>query len=218
VGREDLTVSAPLVVVINGSPRADGSVSKLLAALTAGAREGGADIAAFDCYALSVKPCVACGPDATPGYCIFHDDMDKVYEALERAHAIVAGSPVYFDNVSSPFKALIDRCNCVTPLVTLPGGGTDLIPKWARTRRGVFVTACSSKHPYDLAERTVRGWLKWVGAKWEETIVWSHADDDLGSVPAEILARARETGRRLATSPPLVPAPAAALRPPGGPG
>jgi len=196
-------VGAPLVVVINGSPLPDSSVSKLLAALAEGARAGGADVAAFDAYALSVRPCVACGPDATSGYCIFHDDMDRVYAALERAHAVVAGSPVYFDTVSAPLKALIDRCNCVTPLVTLPGGGTALVPKWARTRRGVFVTACSSNHTHELAERTVRGWMKWVGAKWQETILWKHADDDRGSVPAELLEHARAVGRALPASPPL---------------
>lgn len=198
---------APLVVVVNGSPLADSSVSKLLAALAAGAREGGAEVERFECHALSVKPCVACGPDATSGYCIFHDDMDRVYAALERAHAVVAGSPVYFDTVSAPLKALIDRCNCVTPLVSLPGGGTGFAPKWVRTRRGVFVTACSSDHTHELAERTVRGWLKWVGAKWQETIVWSHPDDARGSVPAGLLARAHDLGRRLATSPPLEPEP-----------
>lgn len=204
-------MASRLVVVINGSPLPDSSVSKLLAALAAGAREGGAEVAGFDCHALSVKPCVACGPDATGGYCIFHDDMDRVYAALERAHAVVAGSPVYFDTVSAPFKALIDRCNCVTPLVTLPGGGTGFAPKWARTRRGVFVTACSSSHTHELAERTVRGWLKWVGAKWQETILWKHPDDERGSVPAELVEHARAVGRSLAASPPL------AAEPPGSP-
>lgn len=198
-------MAAPLVVVLNGSPLADSSVSKLLAALAEGAREAGAEVRAFDCHALAVKPCVACGADATPGWCIFHDDMDPVYAALEAAHAVVAGSPVYFDTVSAPFKAVMDRCNCLTPLVTLPGGGTDFVPKWPRTRRGVFVTACSSDHTHELAERSVRGWMKWVGAKWQETILWKHPDTGLGTVPAELLAHARATGRALAASPPLEP-------------
>lgn len=202
-------MAPPLVVTINGSPVRGSSVSKLLAAFAEGAREAGATVESFDCHALHVRPCVACGPDATPGYCIFHDDMDRVYDALERSHAIAAGSPVYFDNVSAPFKALVDRCNCVTPLVTLPGGGTDLRPKWTRTRHGVFVTACSADHTYEWAERTVRGWFKWVGAKWQETIAWRHADDDRGSVPEPLVQLAREAGRRVTVLPPLptVPAP-----------
>ena len=78
---------------------------------------------------------------------------------------------------------------------------------WPRTRRGVFVTACSSRHRYDLAERSVRGFLKWVGARWEETLAWQHEDNDLGSVITrpELLERARAIGRRLIESDALAP-------------
>ena len=132
--------------------------------------------------------------------------MDRVYAALESAHAIAIGSPIYFDAVSGPLKLVMDRCNCVTPLVRVPGGGYDFRPRWARTRRGVFVTACSTEHPYELAERSVRGFLKWIGAKWEETLVWRHDDNDLGSVASrpERLAQARRWGKRLIESAPLV--------------
>lgn len=202
-------MTARRIVLVQGSPHADGSIGKLLDALADGARRGGAETETIDCYALQARPCVACGPNATSGYCIFHDGMDRVYAALEGAHAVVAGSPVYFDTVSAPFKLLIDRCNCVTPLVTVPGGGLDCVAKWPRTRRGVFVAACSSNHTHELAERTVRGWMKWVGARWQETIVWRHADDDRGSVPADLVEYARGVGRALAASEPLRPEPPA---------
>ncbi len=191
------------LVVLDGGPHADGSVAKLLGALADGAREAGAEVDVFRAYAMHVRACIACGPDATSGYCVFHDDMDRVYAAMERAHAIVVGSPVYFDTVSGPLKLVIDRCNCVTPLVTLADGTQDCVPRWRRTRRGAFVTALSDQHDFALAERTVRGFLKWVGAKWEQTIAWPHADNERGLVPAERLEAARTLGRRLIESPPL---------------
>lgn len=193
------------VVALNGSPLEDSSVSLLLAALGAGVREAGGEFELFRCHELAVQPCVACGPDATSGYCIFHDDMDRVYAELARAHAVVVGSPVYFDSVSGPLKMVIDRCNCITPLVTLSDGTEDVLPRWRRTRRGVFVTACSAAHRYDLAERCVRGFLRWVGARWEETVAWQHEDNSRGSVADTLLVRARELGRRLVESPPLEP-------------
>jgi multimeric flavodoxin WrbA len=196
-------VTKRLLLALDGSALEGSSVYRLLAAACDGAREAGGEAEHVRAYALSIKPCVACGPDATPGYCIFNDDMDRVYALLERAHAVVVGSPVYFDTVSGPLKLLIDRCNCVTPLVTLADGSQDCVPKWARTRRGAFVTACSDAHPHELAERTVRGFLKWVGAKWEETIAWRHADNELGTVPGELIDRARGLGRRLIESAPL---------------
>ena len=191
-----------LLVALDGSPARTGSLARMLAAMGDGARAAGGAFEHVVCNDLTVKPCQACGPNATSGYCIFHDDMDRVYELLERAHAIAVGSPIYFDTVSAQLKLVIDRTNCVTPLVTVPGGGLGLVPKWRRTRRGVFVTSCSANHRYDLAERTVRGFLKWVGAKWEETLAWQHSDDELGSVVSapEMLARATALGRRLIES------------------
>jgi multimeric flavodoxin WrbA len=148
-----------------------------------------------------MRPCVACGPDATSGYCIFHDDLDRVYELLERAHAVVVGSPVYFDSVSGPLKILIDRCNCITPLVTLPGGTQDFVPRWKRTRRGAFVTACSSKHPHELAERVVRGYLKWVGGQVEG--VGRGSTPTMTSPAPTTWWRAPQPGRRLVEGEPL---------------
>jgi hypothetical protein len=198
-----MSASRRLLLALDGSPLEGSSVHRLLAATCEGAREGGADAEHVRVYSLAVKPCVACGPDATPGYCIFHDDMDRVYALLERAHAVVVGSPIYFDALSGPLKTLIDRCNCITPLVTLGDGTQDCVPRWARTRRGAFVTACSQPGRHVMGERCVRGFLKWVGAKWEETVAWEHEDNDLGTVSRPLLERARVMGRRLVESDPL---------------
>jgi NAD(P)H-dependent FMN reductase len=197
--------STRTLVALNGSPVRGSSVDLLLQAICAGAEEAGGRSEHVYCNELIVKPCQACGPEPTTDYCIFHDDMDRIYASLESTHAIAVGSPVYFDGVSAQLKLVMDRCNCVTPLVRLTGGGYGFRPRWARTRRGVFVTACSAKHPHDLAERSVRGYLKWVGARWEETLAWRHDDNDAGSVAADptLLTRARAVGRRLIESPPL---------------
>ena len=192
-----------LLVVLDGSPLEGSSVHRMLAATCDGARAAGGEAEHVRVYTLTVKPCVACGPDATPGYCIFHDDMDRVYALLERAHAVVVGSPIYFDHLSGPLKTVIDRCNCITPLVTLADGTRDCIAKWPRTRHGAFVTSCSRPGRHESAERSVRGFLKWVGAQWHETVVWEHPDDDLGSVSAPLLARSYALGRELVERAPL---------------
>jgi multimeric flavodoxin WrbA len=198
-------VTVRTLVALNGSPGRGSSVDLLLGALCQGAEEAGGASRHFYCNDLVVRPCQACGPEPTTGYCIFHDDMDPVYDALKSSHAVAVGSPVYFDAVSAQLKLVMDRCNCITPLVRVTGGGYTFRPLWPRTRRGVFVTACSSRHPYDLAERSVRGYLKWIGARWEETIAWQHEDNDPGSVATrpEMIARARALGRRLIESAPL---------------
>jgi NAD(P)H-dependent FMN reductase len=200
-------VSARLVVALNGSPLRDSSVDLLLGEVLAGAVEAGGFAQQLRCVDLKLVACMACGPEPTQGLCIFRDDMDKVYALLEAAHAVVVGSPVYFDTVSAPLKMVMDRCNCVTPLVRLPDGTHAFRPRWQRTRRGLFVTTCGERQAWDLAERTTRGFMKWVGVKWEETIAFAHDDVELGSVKRDValLAKARAAGHRLVTSDPLVP-------------
>jgi multimeric flavodoxin WrbA len=173
--------------------------------MCSGFRHAGGEAEQVYCNQLWVKPCQACGPEPTTGYCVFHDDMDLVYLKLESAHALVVGSPIYFDSVSAQLKLVIDRCNCVTPLVRLGDGGYGFRPKWERTRRGVFVTTSGPRQHIDMAERCVRGFMKWVGAKWQETIAFVHEDNDPGSVAShpEILERAEALGRSLAIAPPL---------------
>jgi NAD(P)H-dependent FMN reductase len=190
------------LVALNGSPVRGSSVDLLLQALCAGAVDAGGAARHFYCNELTIKPCQACGPEPTTGWCIFHDDMDPIYEALESAHAVAVGSPIYFDAVSAQLKLVMDRCNCITPLVRLPGGAFDFRPRWRRTRRGVFVTACGAHRRYDLAERSVRGFLKWIGARWEETLVWAHDDNEAGSVATrpDLIAQARAAGKRLIES------------------
>jgi len=187
------------LVALNGSPVRQSSVDRMLAAVCAGAEQARGRALHIHCDELSFKPCQACGPEPTTGFCIFHDDMDRVYEALRDAHAVVVGSPVYFDGVSGQLKLVMDRCNCITMLLK---DGT-FRPQWARTRRAAFVTACSASHPHELAERSVRGFLKWIGARWEETLAYRHTDDDLGSVTRhpELLERAHALGRWLIESP-----------------
>jgi NAD(P)H-dependent FMN reductase len=193
------------LVALNGSPVRGSSVDLLLTAVCEGAEAAGGVALHVHCNDLAVKPCQACGPEPTTGFCIFHDDMDAVYEALRDAHAIVVGSPIYFDTVSAQLKLVMDRCNCITPLVRLPEGRFGFRPLWKRTRRGVFVTACGERRRWDMAERSVRGFLKWIGAKWEESLVYAHGDQDAGSAVRlpELIERARLVGRRLIESPPL---------------
>jgi len=193
-----------LLVALDGSALTGSSVHRMLVAACAGARAAGGEAVHFRAYEMHIRPCMACGVNAAiPQYCIYHDDMDHVFAALERAHAVIVGSPVYFDSVSGPLKTLMDRCNCITPLVTLPGGGEDCVPLWKRTRRGAFVTACSTNHRYDLAEQAVRGYCKWIGARWQETVAWQHPDNDKGSVPESLIEQSRALGEKLIREQPL---------------
>ncbi len=198
----------PFVVALSGSPRAGSNVDTLVDAALRGAQEAGAETLHLAARDLSLRMCQACGPDPVEdgGNCIFHDDMDRVYDALERATGVLVATPVFFSGVSAQLKAVIDRCNCVTPVVVGPDGAAVFRRRWARTRRGAAIIVLGPTDTPEPARLTARGFCSWTGGRLLETMVWRHADLEPGAVARDdaALTEAWALGARLA-GPPLDP-------------
>lgn len=110
-------MSQPLVLGFAGSPRRHGNSEQMLDACLAGAEGAGARVHKLAVAELAIHPCRGCGGCSLTGECIIHDQMYEVYEAIDRASAIVFSSPVYFSSVPGIMKVLLDRMQ----------------PYWART-------------------------------------------------------------------------------------
>jgi multimeric flavodoxin WrbA len=59
-----------------------------------------------------VKDCVGCEACKTNLKCMIQDDMQKIYPLIEKADAIVLGSPTYFYNITGIMKNFLDRLYC----------------------------------------------------------------------------------------------------------
>jgi multimeric flavodoxin WrbA len=98
------------VLVINGSPRGEGSATmKLTRAFLEGA--GWTDAEIIDISKLDVKGCLGCfGCWAkTPGKCVIDDDMSGILPKLIEANVIIWSFPLYCNNVPGQMKIFIDR-------------------------------------------------------------------------------------------------------------
>ena len=111
-----------IVCGIVGSPVREGNVQILVSKILEGAASRGAQTYMLFLNDMSIAPCQSCGTEGHPGFCRFDDDMRDIYRALIECDGIVLGSPVYFDTVSAQTKLMIDRCNCITPLVRKTDG------------------------------------------------------------------------------------------------
>ena len=100
-----------LVLGLQGSPRKKGNTDYLLTAFLNEVEKTGAQIRIFDVARMNILPCRGCGYCEKNGCCIIGDDdmAAHIYPALREADAIVIASPVFFYNVPSQLKALIDR-------------------------------------------------------------------------------------------------------------
>lgn len=106
------------VVVVTGSPRANGNSEILADAFIEGARQGGNSVTLFHAGRMNIKGCLDCKYCFShDGECIQIDDMQSIYPSLRKADILAFASPVYWYGLSSQIKAVIDRmfAGCVKP-------------------------------------------------------------------------------------------------------
>lgn len=97
-------------LIINGSPKGDNSNSLVLTkAFIEGAEISEYEI--IDTYKLDMNSCVGCFScwKNTPGVCIYQDDMSDLLDKIINADLIIWSFPLYYYNVPSNMKRVIDR-------------------------------------------------------------------------------------------------------------
>ena len=97
------------ILWIIGSPRKNSNTEILVREAMDGARELGAETEIIDITQKNINPCNGCGICLDAGKCAISDDMEEIYDKLLETDGIFIGTPVYFWNVSSQVKILIDR-------------------------------------------------------------------------------------------------------------
>jgi multimeric flavodoxin WrbA len=99
------------VLGINGSPNKNGNTSLLIKEVFKVLEQHGIETELFQLGGKQVHGCTACGKcrELLDGKChIKNDAINQIMERMQQADAIILGSPVYFANVTTEIKALID--------------------------------------------------------------------------------------------------------------
>ena len=184
---------------IIGSPVKNGNVDLLVTQVLEGAASRGAETLKIYLNDLVIKTCQSCDVDPAPGYCIYEDDMQYVYEALDSCDLLVLGTPVYFDTVSAQVKLMIDRCNCIRPYIRQPDGTYAFERRMKKKKAGVLVVVGGETRSFDAITRVVKGFFNWVEARLVDSIMYTHKDNEIGSVGEnqELMDRAYEVGVEL---------------------
>ncbi|MDR2793322.1 MAG: flavodoxin family protein [Treponema sp.] len=98
------------IIGFTASPRKEGNTAWAINKILEGAKEQGAEIQAWYFSDLDIKPCKGCWSCKKGDRgCIINDDMQKLYEALEYADALVLGSPIYMGQMSAHARIFTDR-------------------------------------------------------------------------------------------------------------
>jgi Multimeric flavodoxin WrbA len=102
------------VLAFNGSPRKEWNTATLLKKALEGASSRGAKTDLIHLYDLNYKGCISCFACKTKGgksygRCAVKDDLTPIFKKVEKADAIILGSPVYFETVSGEMKSFMER-------------------------------------------------------------------------------------------------------------
>jgi Multimeric flavodoxin WrbA len=97
------------IIGIVGSPRRNSNTETLVKEALQSAQEAGAETELIRLANVEIEPCVACDICKATGECAIYDDMGEILAKITESHGLIMGSPVYFGNVTSQLKILIDR-------------------------------------------------------------------------------------------------------------
>ena len=100
-------------IIINASPRKKWNTAEVLDSARKGAESVGAEVEYVNLYDLVFKGCRSClickRKDKTKGKCYWNDDLTPLIEKIFDSDALIIGSPIYFGQPTSEFRALVER-------------------------------------------------------------------------------------------------------------
>ena len=99
------------VLLVNGSPKANGNTARALAEVAEQLIAEGIDTEVFQLGAKPIRDCIGCGQcGKLGGRCTFDDDVvNELIAAAEQADGFVFGSPVYYAHPSGRILSALDR-------------------------------------------------------------------------------------------------------------
>jgi len=160
-----------LILGLQGSPRKKGNTNFLLSTFLQAAEQRGAATRIISVAESNILPCKEYVVCEKKGTCPIDDDMaGEIYGLLRQAEVVVLASPIFFYNMTSQLKALVDRCQVF----------------WARkyrlklsdplkaTRRGYLlsVAATRGKTLFDGLQLTTKYFFDAIDARFDGSLVY----------------------------------------------
>jgi len=187
------------ILVLNGSPRPNGTVASLLKSVTE-SLPAEHHVEWIDACKLNMKYCTACMVCREKEKCILpEDDAHIVGKKIQDADALVIGTPTHWGNMCAPLKLLFDRN---VPVFMGESSGGMPVPR-QKGKRAVVVTACTTPWPFNFilsesrgALRAVKEVLHYGGYRTAGTIT-KPGTKKSKEISSSLISRAKRLGKKL---------------------
>jgi multimeric flavodoxin WrbA len=97
------------VLILNGSPHANGNTSLAINEMLGVFRKEGVEAEVVHVGNKDVRGCISCGTCFTKGKCVFDDVVNELAPKFEEADGLVLASPVYYASANGTLIACLDR-------------------------------------------------------------------------------------------------------------
>ena len=97
------------VLILNGSPRADGNTTIAVNEMVKVFETEGIETQIMQIGSQAIRGCIACGSCAKNGKCVFDDAVNEAAQIFEKADGLVVASPVYYASANATLIACLDR-------------------------------------------------------------------------------------------------------------
>jgi arsenate reductase len=160
-----------LILGLQGSPRKNGNTSFLLSTFMTAAEKFGARTHVIDVTQQEIIPCKEYTVCEKKGYCPIEDDVkDEIYPLLREAELVVVATPIFFYNMTSQLKAVVDRCQ----MFWARKYKLKLKDPGANMRRGFLlaVGATRGKNLFEGLNLTTQYFFDAIDAKFEDSLTY----------------------------------------------
>lgn len=104
------------VLLLNGSPRANGCTERALKEMIDVFEKKGIETELVHVGNKAIRGCIACNSCRKTGKCVFDNDpVNEIAGKFEEADGLVIGSPVYYASPNGTLISLMDRLMHSTP-------------------------------------------------------------------------------------------------------
>lgn len=97
------------VLMINGSPNANGNTATALKEMEKVFREEGVEVETIHVGNKAIRGCIACRKCFQLGRCVFDDLVNETAPKLAECDGLVIGSPVYYASANATLMAFVTR-------------------------------------------------------------------------------------------------------------
>ena len=97
------------VLLINGSPRANGNTAAALNEMAQVFAQEGVETQLLHIGQKDIRGCIACGSCHKTGKCVFDDAVNEIAPLFAEADGVVVGSPVYYASANATLVAFLQR-------------------------------------------------------------------------------------------------------------